>query len=403
MPHSFGAFKNRNFSLFWVGMLISMIGTWIQITAQSWLVYKLTKSAFMLGLVSAAAFAPFFIFALIGGNFADKFDKRKLLYITQSAMAIFAFTLWILTKTGIINVWYLIIISLLAGIANAFDMPARQAFVYEIVGKEEIMNAVSMNSILFNAAQIVGPAIAGMIVASLGISWCFLINSISFVAVIVALRLMILKPQEIRLYKNNVSALQNIKEGLKFTWQNQTLKTIIFITALTAVFASPLGVLMPVFAKEIFKVDAKGFGVLMTCSGIGALIGGLGIAAFGGVKKKGMVFFSAAIVLSIFMAIFSASKLFIFSSILLVVIGLCQVVQISISNTLVQLTTTNEMRGRVMSIYSIAFMGLSPIGSIMSGSLAQIFGAPLTVTLNAAILGFGIFFIYRTNDQLKQL
>jgi MFS family permease len=398
---AFGALQNRNFRLFWIGMLISMIGTLTQITAQSWLVLELTDSPLILGLIGAAHATPFLLFALIGGNTADRVNKRKLLYVTQSVMMVLALILGLLVLTEKVKVWHIAMIAVGMGIANSFDMPARQAFVFELVGKEDILSAVSLDSILFNLSMIAGPAIAGIVVACFGNAWCFLMNSVSFLAFIIALKMMVVNFAPI--HKMEGSTLKNIKEGLHYVRKNSTLKTIIIIAALCTIFAMPFGILMPIFARDILKVGAKGFGFLMTCSGIGALAGGLIMGGIGDIRKKGKLLLAGTMTLSITIILFSASKIFYLSCILLVISGLSIIIQSSISNTLVQIITPDKLRGRIMGIYSLAFMGLSPLGSLQAGAIAQFFGAPFAIALGAASFGIITFFIFKYTPHLRKI
>jgi len=401
MAARFSVFANRNFRLFWVGLLVSMIGTVVQIIAQSWLVYTLTHSPFLLGLVGAAQAVPFLLLSLIGGNTADRVDKRSLLYITQSIMMILAFILGVLAATGKVEVWHVALIAVGMGIANSFDMPTRLAFVYELVGKEDIMSAVSLNSMLFNLAQISGPAIAGIVVSTIGNSWCFFLNAVSFLAFIVALKMMKLLPSPER--KMEDSTFKNITEGLRYVRATPVLRSVIVIAALCSIFVMPYGVLMPVFAGDVLKVGAKGFGFLMTCTGIGALAGGLIIAGAGDIRRKGRLLFTGATVFSAAILLFSFSRIFYLSCIFLVISGFFFLFQSSISDTIVQITTPDEMRGRIMGIYSLAFMGLSPLGSLQMGTLAQFFGAPFAIGLGTLVFGVSVLFLFRKTPQLREI
>lgn len=379
-----------------------MIGTVTQIIAQSWLVLELTNSPLMLGLIGAAHSIPFLLLALFGGNTADKVDKRKLLFVTQSIMMVLAAFLGLLALTGRVKVWHVALIAVGMGMANSFDMPTRQAFVYTLVGKKDILSAVSLNSVLFNLSQIAGPAIAGIVVASVGISWCFFFNSISFLAFIVALRMMVIPPSPKRV--TGGSTLKNIIEGLRYVWTTRTLKVLILIVALSTIFAMPFGILMPIFARDILKVGAKGFGFLMTCSGVGALAGGLTLAGIGNrMERKNKLFFAGALAFSVMIILFSASRIFYLSCLLLIASGFSMMIQSSTSNTIVQITTPDELRGRVMSIYVLAFMGLSPLGSLQAGAIAQFFGAPFAIALGATIFGLFVFFMFKYTPHLREI
>ena len=401
MAVAFGALRNRNFRFYWIGMLVSMIGTVIQITAQSWLVLEMTNSALMLGLVGASQAIPFLFLALVGGHAADRFEKRKLLYFTQSAMMVLACVLSVLVFTHTVRVWHVMLIAVCMGTANSFDLPTRQAFIYELVGSEDILSAVSLNSILFNLAQIAGPAIAGLVVATIGNAWCFLLNSVSFFAFIVALIMMKITPQPIK--KMEGTAFDNIKDGLKYVWGSPILKSTISLTVLAAIFAMPFTILMPIFARDILHVGAKGFGLLMMAIGVGALIGGVALSWASNIKGRGNIFFTSCMVFTAAIILFSVSKMFYLSFILLAVCGVCMVVQSSTGNTILQVNTSNELRGRVMGIYTLAFMGLSPLGSLQAGAVAQFFTAPFAIALGAVIFGLSAFFIFRKNKQLREI
>jgi len=394
-------FANRNFRFYWFGLLVSMIGTFVQVTAQSWLVYELTRSPLKLGLVSTAQAAPFLALSLLGGDTADRLNKRNILFFTQTVMMILAFTLGILALTGSVKVWHIALIAVGMGTANSFDIPTRQAFIYDIVGREEIMSAVSLNSSLVNLAQIAGPAIAGFMVSTVGNAWCFIFNGASFLAFIIALKNMVIQPKPRAGMEG--SAFKSIIEGLRYAWTNQVLKTVILLVILSTIFIMPYGVLMPVFAGEILKVGSRGFGLLMTCTGLGALSGGLMLGSAGNVKHKGRLFFTGAFIFSIAILLFSFSRIFPLSCALLVAGGFFSMIQSSTSNTIIQVTVSDEMRGRVMGIFSLAFMGLSPLGSLQAGMVAQFFGAPFAVALGAAIFGLSVFFMFRHTSHLREI
>lgn len=269
---------------------------------------ELTNSPLMLGFVGAAHSILFLLLALVGGNTADRIERRKLLFFTQSTMMALAFILGLLSATGKVKVWHVALIAVGMGMANSFDMPTRQAFVYEIVGKENILSAVSLNSMLFNLAQIAGPTLVGIIVASIGISWCFFLNSISFLAFIVALKMIVITPLPRRRMAG--STLKNILEGLSYVSESSVLKSLIIIASLSTIFAIPFGILMPIFARDILKVGSRGFGVLMSSTGIGALIGGLTVASLGNIERKNRLFFAGAMTLYCTILLFSISKLF---------------------------------------------------------------------------------------------
>ena len=392
LPNIFRALRHRNFQLFFSGQFISLTGTWMQMVAQSWLVYRLTGSVVLLGLIGFSSQIPVFVLTPLGGATADRYDRRKILLITQSAAMLFAFVLAILTLTGSIQIWHLFAISAGFGIANAFDIPTRQAFAVDMVGKEDLLNAIALNSSMFNGARIIGPAIAGLLVAGVGEGWCFFGNAVSYVAVIAGLLLMKISPV-IRPRKGSTFA--NIAEGFGYVIRTKPILALLLLLGLVSLMGMPYAVLMPIFADQILGGGSSTLGFLMGASGIGALTAALTLAARRHVFGLGRWVVFACGAFGIAIILFSFSRNFYLSALLLVPAGFSMMTQMSSSNTLIQAMVPDDLRGRVMSVYSMMFMGLAPLGSLLAGSLAGIIGAPETVAFGGAacILGALIFWL----------
>ncbi|HEY7097949.1 MAG TPA: MFS transporter [Terriglobales bacterium] len=391
LPTVLRALKHRNFQLFFSGQLISLIGTWMQSIGESWLVYRLTGSSLLLGSVGFASQIPVFLVAPIGGIVADRYDRRKIVIGTQIASMLLASTLATLTLTHTIRVWHIFILASLLGVVNAFDIPGRQAFLVDMVGKEDLMNAIALNSSMFNGARIVGPAIGGILVARIGEGWCFFSNAVSYIAVIIGLVLMRVSRRE---YKGPAgSHLAHIIEGFRFARRTGPIRAILLLLGLVSLVAMPYTVLMPIFADRILHVGARGLGILMGATGVGALLGALTLASRTGVRGLGRwVAFSCG-GFALFLAMFSLSRLFWLSAGLLVPVGFCMMLQMSSSNTLIQSMVPDQLRGRVMALYSMMFMGMAPFGAFFGGALADRIGAPRTILLGAvAAVGGAIWF-----------
>ena len=379
LPATLRALKHRNFQLFFGGQLVSVTGTWMQTVAQSWLVYRLTGSTLLLGTVGFASQIPILLVAPLGGTMADRHDRQRIVIGTQTASMVLAFLLAALTLTGKVQVSHILVLATLLGVANAFDIPARQAFLVDMVGKEDLMNAIALNSSMFNGARIVGPAVAGILVAMIGEGWCFFANAVSYVAVIVGLMMMqVRRPVQ---KPPSGSPLTHILEGFRFVRQTRPIRAILLLLGLVSLVAMPYTVLMPVFADRILHGGARGLGILMSATGVGALLAALTLASRTGVRGLGRWVayscggFGAALVL------FASSRSFWLSAALLVPAGFCMMLQMASSNTLIQTMAPDHLRGRVMSVYSMMFMGMAPFGALMGGALADRLGAPLTVAM----------------------
>ena len=385
------ALRHRNFQLFFAGQLISLVGTWMQTVAQSWLVYRMTGSALLLGTVGFASQIPVFIMAPIGGIVADRRNRRRVVIGTQTASMILAGILAALTLSGRVQVWQIMVLAAGLGVVNAFDIPARQAFLIDMVGREDLLNAIALNSSMFNGARIIGPAIAGILVASIGEGWCFFANAVSYIAVIIGLLLMRIK--HAANLASQASPLEHILEGFHFVRNAGPIRIILLLLGLVSFVGMPYAVLMPVFADQILHGGARGLGILMGATGVGALLGAASLAARVGVKGLGKLIAICSGGFGVSLIFFSFSKIFWLSTVLLVPVGLTMMVQMASSNTLIQSMTPDRLRGRVMAVYSMMFMGLAPFGAFTAGALAHHIGAPWTVALGgvACIAGSLVF------------
>lgn len=399
LPVTLRALKHRNFQLFFSGQLISLIGTWMQSVAQAWLVYRLTGSSFLLGAVGFAGQFPVFLIAPVGGIVADRYNRRKVVIGTQVASMILAAILAALTLARYIQVWHIFVLSALLGIVNAFDIPGRQSFLVEMVGKEDLMNAIALNSSMFNGARVIGPAIAGILVARIGEGWCFFANAVSYIAVIIGLFMMKVPKHSHR--PSDASPIAHILEGFRFARDTKPIRAILLLLGLVSLVAMPYTVLMPVFADKILHGGARGLGILMGMTGVGALMGALTLASRRGVHGLGRwVAFSCG-AFGASLILFSLSKNFLLSAILLLPVGFFVMLQMSASNTLIQSMVPDELRGRVMAMYSMMFMGMAPFGALFGGSVADRLGAPVAVSMGAVACIGGAFLFWLQLPKIR--
>jgi MFS family permease len=391
LPFALRALRHRNYQLFFGGQLISLTGTWMQSVAQSWLVYSLTGSAVLLGLIGFAGQIPVLLFAPIGGIVADRHDRRWTLVATQSAAMLLAAALAVLTLSGHVQVWHVVVLSALLGVVNAFDIPARQAFVVDMVGRGDLVNAIGLNSSMFNGARIIGPAVAGVLVAKIGEGWCFFCNAVSYVAVIIGLLAMTVNAR--RPAPVPTSAFRSMMEGFAFVGRNRPIWALMLLLGVVSLTAMPYAVLMPIFADQILHAGASGLGLLMGFSGVGALLGALTLAARRQVRGLGRWVALSSAGFGVSLILFAVSRSFWLSAALLVPVGFSMMVEMASSNTLVQAMVPDDLRGRVMAVYSMMFMGMAPFGALLAGGLAHPLGAPATVALGGAvsIAAAGIF------------
>lgn len=383
---TFRALRHRNFQLFFAGQLISLIGTWMDSVAEAWLMYRLTGSSLKLGLVGFAGQFPVFLLGPLGGAIADRWDRRRVIIATQCTSMVLAFITAGLTLSGRIQVYQLFILAALFGVVNAVDIPTRQAFVVDMVGKEDLMNAIALNSSMVNGARIIGPAVAGILVASIGEGWCFFANGVSYIAVITGLLLMRIAAGSLR---HGRSPLSQVVEGFRFVARTTPIRALLLLLGLMSLMGMPYAVLMPIFAAQILHSGARGLGILMGATGVGALLGALSLATRSGLKGLGSWVAAASTGFGCFLIAFSFSRHFWLSAAFLVPTGFCFMIQMASSNTLIQAMVPDQLRGRVMSVYSMMFMGMAPFGALTAGAVAHHLGAPLTVALGGAVCVLG--------------
>lgn len=373
MNNPFIALKHKNFRYFWIGMCVSLVGTWMQNIAQPWLAYSLTQSPLLLSLIGALQYTPAMLLSLFAGVVIDRFPKKKLIVITQSASLVTTLILATLVWSGSIRYWHIAVIATIMGIINTLDMPARQAFVAELVGKEDLMNAVALNATVFNLARVIGPAIAGLVMGYAGIATCFFANAISFGAVLVGL--FFVKAIEIPREKNpNEQILKNIKEGLMYIYRTPILFNTVLTTAIVSTFAMNFSVLVPVFSKVVLKQGETGFGFLMSFMGIGAFLGAMSIASSSKTGPKKFHQNVTPIFVGVFLILTAFGNYYIFTAFMLSITGFFFVAFNSTNNSAIQLNSPNEYRGRIMSVYNLVFIGSTPLGNLYAGYFADRFG-----------------------------
>lgn len=379
MNARFSALSHRDFRLFWFGQIISLSGTWMQSVAQGWLIYSLTRSPFYLGMVAAAGSLPILLFTLYGGVIADRFPKRNLLLLTQALSIIPALILGVLTSLGVTEVWHVAVLAGILGTINAFDIPVRQAFLIEMVGKADIVNAIALNSAAFNGARIIGPFIAGMSIAYMGMPACFFINALSFVAVITGLSLMSARGEA---SPSPEGVMRAFMQGVKFIAGRKEIVRVIGLIAVYSLVGLPYINLLPVFAREVFDKDARGLGFLMSAAGVGALTAALGMAMKSDIRDKTRFMSFAGICFSCSITIFSLSRIYWLSLLVIMAGGWGMVSYLATANSYIQLIVPDDLRGRVMSVYAFVFLGFVPVGNAIMGVTAEALG-----TTNAVMLG----------------
>jgi len=398
----FRALAHRNYRLFFGGQSISLIGTWMQQIAMNWLVYRLTHSALLLGIVGFTSRIPTFVIAPFGGVLADRWNRHRMLVVTQSLSMIQALIFAVLVLTGWIEVWHVVILSLLLGFINALDIPIRQSFVVDMIEKrEDLGNAIALNSSMVNGARLVGPSIAGILIATLGEGLCFLLNGLSFIAVIWALLAMRIPPQKKEAKRSQF--IHGLKEGFSYAFGFTPIRALLFLLALVSLMGMPYTVLMPIFAEKILKGGPQALGFLFGAAGVGALAGTLYLASRKSVLGLGRVLVIASGAFGVGLIAFALSRLFWLSLIFMLLIGFGMIVPMASINTLLQTLVEEDKRGRVMSLYTMAFMGMVPFGSLLSGSLADWIGAPGAIMAGGAACILGSFLFSRKLPSLREM
>jgi len=399
----FRALSHRNYKLFFSGQGISMIGTWMTRVATSWLVYKLTGSAFLLGAVGFAGQIPSFVLAPFAGVFVDRWNRHRLLLVTQVLAMLQSAGLAVLTLTGTIQIWHVIALAIFQGLINAFDMPARQSFVVQMVeDRADLPNAIALNSTLVNGARLIGPSVAGVVIALVGEGWCFTIDAVSYLAVIGSLLAMTVTPAEIVKVAKGSNVLHQLREGWDYVRGNPAISKILLLLAFVAMVGFPYTVLMPIFANEILHGGPYTLGFLMAATGTGAVTGALTLAARKTVLGLGRFIPLAAGTFGAGLVAFSFSRWIWLSLILMFITGIGFMVQMAVSNTLIQTIVDEDKRGRVMSFYTMAFMGTAPFGSLLAGSVAEKIGAPNTLLIGGLGCVIGALWFQRALPRLRQ-
>ncbi len=380
---TFAALKHRNYRLFFVGQLVSLIGSWMQTTAQGWLVYQMTGSKAMLGTVAAVSSLPVLVLSLLGGSVADRHSKRTVVLLTQAGMMVLAFAFAALVWSGRIQPWHILVLAALGGVAMAFDMPARQAFIVEITSREDLMNAISLNSSIFNGARIVGPAVAGVIMAHVGMTLCFLLNGLSFIAVITSLlmmRLPVFVPP-----KEPASTARHILEGFEYVMKHRRVRRLLVLVGVVGIFGWSYSVLLPAYATDILHVGESGYGMLLSANGLGALVGALTVATYGNRVPPRWFILGGLWLFAAMLLVLAVVRWYPLVLICLAAGGWGMLLYFSRTNTLVQTSVSDDMRGRVMGIWALVFGGTMPIGGMESGLLSQAVGIPWAVSLGALV------------------
>lgn len=390
-PSPFYALRYRDFRLLWIGLVVSNVGTWMQMIAQSWLVYELTSSPLYLGLVGLCQAVPRLLFSLLGGAVADRFDRKHILYFTQTSSMLLALALGMLAETGAIRVWHILASAFLNSLVMSFDQPTRQALVSDLVPVSDLANAIAINSMAFNGAAVFGPSLGGLVLAAVGAGGCFLINGLSFLAVIIALGFMHIPSHENSgiqggsAFKGR-SLRQDMGEVFVAVRQDHMLSALLLLTAVLSFCARPYNQLMPVFARDILKVGPRGLGLLMMAPGVGTVIGSLTLATLGGSHRLGPITVGAILTFSFTLLGFSCLPYFVPDLVLLIITGMGQTISLASLNTLLQTHSQSQMRGRIMGMYTMLNTGLNPLGALPAGALAARFGAPLVVGSGAMIV-----------------
>jgi MFS family permease len=367
----FPAFRHRNFRLFFLGQGISVIGTWMQSTAQAWLVLTLTNSPFLLGMVSALQFLPVLLLSLVGGVLADRLPRRRLLMATQTTLMVLAFVLALLTGTGVVRYWHVAALALLLGLTNSLDMPTRQAFFVEMVDRQDLANAIALNSAMINGGRIVGPAVAGMIIAARGVAPAFLLNGLSFLAVIAALALMEVRPVEV---VQRQRLLDHIGEGLRYVRETPIVLTTLVMLGLVSAFVLNFNVLIPVLARSVLQGSAGVYGSLLAVLGAGSLIGALFLASASRFGPRQELMYAGAVVVSLAVLSLGFAKSYLVAAGLAFVGGAAMILFTSSSNSIVQTLVPDQLRGRVMSVHAMLFAGSTPVGALLTGGVMDLWG-----------------------------
>ena len=400
---AFRALNHRNFRLYFSGQGLSIIGTWVQRIALTWLVYRLTNSAFLLGIVGFSGQIPLLIITPFAGVLADRLNKHKILLYTQTLSMVQAFVLAALVLSDNIRVWEIIVLSIILGIFDALDMPTRQSFMVEMVGnnREDLSNAIAINSSMVNSARLVGPSIAGILISLFGEGWCFLLNAVSYIAVIVSLLKMKLDVKPVSAKKKET--IKELKEGIQYAFGFPPIKSLLLLLAIVSFMGTPIRILAPVFVKNIFHGGADLFGFLMGASGLGALSGAILLMNRKSVLGLGKLISYAVLVFGTGLIAFALSHILVLSVIFMFMTGIGMMIQLAGSNTMLQTIVDNDKRGRVMSLYAMSFRGVAPFGSLLAGAAAGIIGASLTLAVGGIFCVIGAVYFLINLPKMRAL
>lgn len=403
MPPVLRALRNHDYRYFWLGNFLSNIGTWMQNVALGWLVLELWNSAFWLGVVGFASSIPMLVFSLFGGVIADRMDRRRLLIRTQSAMMLFAFVLAALSYAKVITVPQIVVLAFLTGVAMSLNMPAYQALVPQLVPREDLTNAIGLNSAQFNLSRIIGPSLGGLMMAWLGVSTNFLLNGISFLALLLVLVRMRIPPPEHD--GSGASLWRRLGDGFRYVGKHREMATLLHLVALASIFGIPYLMFMPYFARDVLRTGPRGLGILLACSGFGSLGAASTVAYLGvtGVRRRGRLLVVSGSAFFLAVILFTLSRAFYLSCVLLMIAGYCTILMVATVNTLLQHLAADEMRGRVMSIYTMAFLGFAPVGSLITGALAGMVTAERAIRGMCALALAGTLSLYLFCRELREL
>ncbi len=401
LPRTFSALRHRNFRLYWFGQIVSLSGTWMQTTAQSWLIYELTLSPLTLGVLSFASQLPTLIFSLFAGVLADRVNKRSALILTQSLAMIQAFVLAALVLSGRIQAWQVIALALVLGIINAFDNPIRQSFIPELVPRTDMMNAIALGASAFNGARIVGPALGGAIVAAIGAGGAFFLNALSFLAVLIGLLMMRVTPRPPRAQRD--SMWTSLREGVGYIRDDRNVLTLLLMAMMVGIFGMPYATLMPVMAADVLGLGAGGYGLLLSATGVGALAGALMLASLGDFQHKGWLVTVGDWAFPLTLLLFSVSRSLWVSVVVLAGLGLFLIIRNATTNTLLQTAVPDHLRGRVISVYMLMFIGMTPLGALLTGWLAQRFSAPTALQVGALALFLSAAAVDSLRPQVRRM
>jgi MFS family permease len=405
VPRSLNPFRalraHRNFRIFWIGQAVSLTGSWVQIVAQGWLALDLSNDPFIVGVVSAAGSFPVLLFSLYGGVIADRYDKRKLVMIGQGLLALEAALLWWFVFSDTITIPWLIALATFAGVVSAFEIPARQALLIELVEREDLMDAIALNTSAFNLARILGPSIAAAVIASAGLAWCFGLNALSFSAVLAGL-FMLRLPPHVRPV-GRPSPMAGLREGIAYMFATSEIVVVMRMVSVFSIFGVPYLTLMPVFAREALGLGASGYGVLMTVTGVGALSGALFLAAVGGRIQRGRLFATASIAFPLMVLALSATRQAPVAAFVLLLCGLFMILQTALANGILQAIVRDDLRGRVMAAYVVVYVGFAPIGSFAGGAMARAVGIEWTLAAGGAVMLLFALWTFWKHPELRTL